>query len=86
MAHVARLMGRTAADCVAAGDSGNDRDMLGAAGAAIVVANGRDGVERLDGVIRTRARHADGVLEGLAGLGLAPGVHRSARHPREARP
>lgn len=74
IAHVARLFDLTMRDCVAAGDSGNDRDMLEAAGAAIVVGNARDGIARLRGagIYHARTAHAAGVLEGLRQVGLAP--------------
>ncbi|WP_298092651.1 HAD-IIB family hydrolase [uncultured Sphingomonas sp.] len=63
--------------CIAAGDSGNDADMLAACGHAIVVANADADLDHLaprPGLHRTAGRHAAGVLEGLAlyGLALAP--------------
>jgi sucrose-phosphate synthase len=73
IAHYARLSGLTLAQCVAAGDSGNDADMLAACGSAIVVGNASrelDGLPRRDGLYRATASHAGGVLEGLARLGL----------------
>jgi sucrose-phosphate synthase len=65
---VARGLGLSAADCIACGDSGNDRDMLEAAGRAVV---GGGSPELADlapraGLHRARAAHADGVLEALA--------------------
>jgi sucrose-phosphate synthase len=74
IAHAAAGMGLTLADCIACGDSGNDVSMLRAAGAAIVVGNALPEIATLparEGLIRTRAHHADGVLEGLESLGLA---------------
>lgn len=59
--------------CIAAGDSGNDLDMLQACARAIVVANAStelDGLTLRPGLRRTRAGHANGVLEGLAWFGL----------------
>lgn len=67
--------GWSLAQCVAAGDSGNDLDMLNASGRAIVVANADpdlDGLAPRAGVTRSRKRHADGVLEGLAHFGAWP--------------
>lgn len=59
--------------CIAAGDSGNDVDMLDACGHAIVVGNAghelADLAER-DGLMRVTAHHANGVMEGLEKLGL----------------
>lgn len=57
--------------CIAAGDSGNDATLLAAAGRAILVANHDDGLRHLRGATHvhlSRARHADGVLEGLRHL------------------
>ncbi|MDH2327071.1 HAD-IIB family hydrolase [Cereibacter sp. SYSU M97828] len=73
---VAALAGRyglSLADCIAAGDSGNDFDMLTECGAAIVVGNASDELAALpprDGLMRVRARSASGVIEGLGQLGL----------------
>ncbi len=77
----ARRIGLTLADCVAAGDSGNDVDMLDRCGAAIVVGNASDelvGLATRPGLYRARAHHAAGVLEGLERLGLAIDVPRIA--------
>ena len=86
MRHVAGLMGLTAADCVACGDSGNDADMLAAAGRAVLPANALAELDALRGghAIRTRAAHAAGVLEGLASLGLVPRARAAVQ--AEARP
>ena len=70
----AAALGLPLSACVAAGDSGNDVDMLEIAGRAIVVANGagelRAFLERgLGHVHLSRRPHADGVLDGLARLG-----------------
>ncbi|MEA1085883.1 HAD family hydrolase [Sphingomonas sp. CD22] len=59
--------------CIAAGDSGNDADMLAACGHAIVVGNA--GAELADlparaGLYRATAHHAAGIVEGLDRLGL----------------
>ena len=74
-------------DCVAAGDSGNDRDMLERCGAAIVVGNALPELLTLEprnGLIRTHDHYAAGVLEGLAKLGIAgitPSVVRNLDEP-----
>jgi sucrose-phosphate synthase len=73
VAHAAARMGLALADCIACGDSGNDASMLSAAGSAIVVGNALPEIAGLPprpGLIRTRAHHADGVLEGLSRLCL----------------
>ncbi|WP_246347110.1 HAD family hydrolase [Sphingomonas jinjuensis] len=65
--------GWTLADAVAAGDSGNDHDMLAACGHAILVGNASDELASLPsraGLYRARRHHAGGVVEGLAALGL----------------
>lgn len=62
------------ARCVAAGNSGNDADMLARCGRAILVANALPEIAGLvdrDGLYRAAARHANGVLEGLRAFGLA---------------
>jgi len=72
-AYAARHGAKLAA-CVAAGDSGNDRDMLARCGRAIVVANADrdlDGLARRRGLYRSCRPHAGGVVEGLAAHGLA---------------
>lgn len=60
--------------CIAAGDSGNDADMLEASGAAILPANAYAETRGLRGagLYRSPHAHAGGVLDGLARLGLAP--------------
>jgi sucrose-phosphate synthase len=66
--------GWSLAHCVAAGDSGNDSDMLAACGHAILVGNASDELAHLPsrpGLHRSAAHHAGGVLEGLTRLGLA---------------
>lgn len=73
VAAYAEARGIALADCVAAGDSGNDADMLESCGHAIIVANA--GIELAElgprpGLRRVEGRHAAGVLEGLAALGL----------------
>jgi len=73
IAAYAARSGMTLAQCVAAGDSGNDADMLTACGHAIVVGNASDELDGLParpGLHRVSARHAAGVLEGLAAIGL----------------
>lgn len=65
--------GWTLADAVAAGDSGNDHDMLSACGHAILVGNASDELASLPsrpGLYRATRHHACGVVEGLAALGL----------------
>jgi sucrose-phosphate synthase len=69
--------GLSLADCIAAGDSGNDVDMLEACGHAIVVGNAGAELAGLTpriGLNRVRGRHAAGVMEGLAAIGIAPPV------------
>ncbi len=66
--------GATLAACVAAGDSGNDLDMLNRCGRAIVVANADRDLDELGhrrGLYRSRRPHAGGVVEGLGAHGLA---------------
>nr|WP_256366962.1 HAD-IIB family hydrolase [Acidisphaera sp. L21] len=73
----AASLGLTLGDCVAAGDSGNDLDMLEASGCAIVVANGGTELNVLlsrRGLVRVTGCHATGVMEGLAAFGLATPV------------
>ncbi len=80
-AHAARD-GVSLAQCVAAGDSGNDADLLAACGHAIVVGNASAelaGLPLRPGLYRAAAAHAAGVLEGLNRLGLAvPGLAAAA--------
>lgn len=74
---VAALAGRQGLGlehCIAAGDSGNDIDMLRRCGKAIVVGNASSelaGLPPREGLLRTRAHYAGGVMEGLERLGLA---------------
>lgn len=72
----ARQHGLDLPDCIAAGDSGNDADMLEASGAAILPANAYAELNTLRsaGVYRSPYAHAAGVLDGLSLLGLAPRV------------
>ncbi|MFO6464256.1 HAD-IIB family hydrolase [Jannaschia sp. KMU-145] len=65
--------GLDARRCVVAGDSGNDLDMLTMGGTGIVVGNALPELDHLTpgpDLLRTRAHHAGGVLEGLAAAGL----------------
>lgn len=65
--------GLTLAQCIAAGDSGNDADLLEACGRAIVVGNAGGELAALTprpGLHRAIRSHAGGVMEGLAALGL----------------
>jgi sucrose-phosphate synthase len=69
--------GLTLADCIAAGDSGNDIDMLEACGHAIVVGNAGEelaGLAPRAGLNRVRGRHAGGVMEGLVAIGIVSAV------------
>lgn len=70
IAFEAKRLNLTLADCIAAGDSGNDLDMLSACGAAILPANACDGIaDKLRGkAFHSRHRYAAGVLDGLAAL------------------
>ena len=77
IAAYAARSGLSLADCIAAGDSGNDIDMLEACGHAIVVGNAGgelDGLTPRAGLNRVRGRHATGVMEGLAAIGIVPPV------------
>lgn len=59
--------------CIAAGDSGNDVDMLTQCGFAIIVGNADSDLADLPmrpGMIRVRQHHAAGVLEGLEALAM----------------
>ena len=72
---LAARMGLGLSDCIAAGDSGNDIDMLGRCGSAILVANAAEDLDVLvarPGLFRSFGRHADGVIEGLRHFGVAP--------------
>ena len=72
---LAEYLGLTSQHCVAAGDSGNDRDLLTWAGAAILPANAHSEIADLSGpgIFRSKLRYADGVLDGLEAL------HRKSR-------
>ena len=81
IAAYARGIGLTIADCIAAGDSGNDIDMLETCGFAIVVANASeelDGLAARPGLQRVAKAHAAGVVEGLERLGLAAPASQAA--------
>ncbi|RVT81748.1 HAD-IIB family hydrolase [Rhodobacteraceae bacterium CCMM004] len=71
VAHVARGLCLTLDACIAAGDSGNDADMLTACGAAVLPANALDELADIagPGLYRSSLPHAAGVLDGLARLG-----------------
>ena len=73
MEWIAEALGVDRDRVFAAGDSGNDLDMLDACANAILVGNHCDrmGDRVAAHVLRARATHADGVIEGLARLGLA---------------
>ena len=73
IAAYAGARGIALADCIAAGDSGNDIDMLELCGHAILVFNAEpilNALPQRHGLLRTKASHAAGVMEGLAMLGL----------------
>ena len=75
VAFEAARQGLALSDCIGAGDSGNDRDMLEQCGRAILPANALDEIADLltsDRLLRTRESHASGVVEGLEALGLVP--------------
>ena len=77
----ARQLDLPMANCMAAGDSGNDLDMLTCGARAIVVANASDELASLKAglnIYRAKACHADGVLEGVR--------HLSAEEPWGAMP
>lgn len=61
------------ASVVCAGDSGNDRDLLRVGSGAIIVGNALPDLRRFTArpgqrLVRSRARHADGVIEGISML------------------
>ena len=71
IAAYAARQGWTLANAIAAGDSGNDVDMLTACGHAIVVGNAGDELAALPtrrGLYRARRPHAAGVVEGLEAI------------------
>ncbi|WP_299309520.1 HAD-IIB family hydrolase [uncultured Croceicoccus sp.] len=75
MRHVANTLGLTPEDVFAAGDSGNDIDMLTDCRNAILVGNHAPELARLserENVYLTRRHHAGGTLEGIV-------AHRFAR-------
>ena len=79
--HLAHSLGLTLDDVIAAGDSGNDVDMLQGCGRGIVVGNALPEIAALRGLphlYHARAHHAGGVLEGLSAFGLAPAPLRVA--------
>ena len=68
MRHVAKVMGLSGDQVIAAGDSGNDIDMLSACRGAVAVANHDPDLASTAGmnhVYRASRAHAAGVLEGL---------------------
>jgi len=72
--------------CIAAGDSGNDVDMLSRCGRAILVGNALPETAQVPArpaLHRAFACHADGVLEGLAAFGLVS-AHELPAHVAEA--
>lgn len=74
--------GLSLGDCIAAGDSGNDADMLAASGASILPANAYAELAELRGrgIYNSPDAHAAGVLDGLSRLGLAePSTARAGK-------
>jgi len=72
--------------CVSAGNSGNDADMLGRCGKAILVANALPeitGILDREGLYRASTSHAHGVLEGLAAFDIRPAPHVIAATERD---
>ncbi len=87
LAWCAQAHGIAPSACVAAGDSGNDLDMLGDAAAAVIVANHSEELASLRGapnVFQAKASHADGVLEGLSHW--HPGTVPARLHPSASKP
>ena len=82
LAFYMREQGLSLRHAIACGDSGNDRDMLEAAGRAIVVGNADADLADLPtrpGLIRTTAYSASGIMEGLDRIGLvAPSIRAAA--------
>ncbi|MGR3434555.1 MAG: HAD-IIB family hydrolase [Shimia sp.] len=80
---VASLFGLGRRDCIAAGNAGNDTDMLIAAGRGIVVGNALDDevapALAHPHVHRVASAHAAGVLEGLAACGAVRAAPRATR-------
>lgn len=77
VAHLIERWGLSANRTVAAGDSGNDANMLDQHWHAIVVGNGWTELARLrtkPNVYFATAKHAAGVLEGLRALGFLAGA------------
>jgi sucrose-phosphate synthase len=73
VAAYASRLGLSLTACVAAGDSGNDIDMLAACGRAIVVGNASAELAACAphrGTLHAKGHHAAGVMEGLAAFGL----------------
>lgn len=71
--HVAERLGIVPADIFAAGDSGNDRDMLETCGRGVLVGNHSHEIAALAALPHVRVarrHHALGVIEGLRGHGL----------------
>lgn len=68
LAHVAKVLGLAPDRVIAAGDSGNDADMLAECKRAVLVANHHEevrGIAGLTHVYTARRSHAAGVLEGM---------------------
>ena len=87
MRRIADRLGAPARAVLAAGDSGNDLDMLRAAPRAVVVANASAelaGLSPRPGLLRAAAAHADGVLEGIAWTEAAAAAPRARRRTRRA--
>lgn len=69
VSYLARRLGIAGDAVVACGDSGNDREMLGLEGPAVLVGNARPEVRGLPGAYQARAAFAEGVREGLRHYG-----------------
>ncbi|WP_420393531.1 HAD-IIB family hydrolase [Acuticoccus sp.] len=84
LVHLRKRFGLSRSATASAGDSGNDRDLLTAAGRGVVVANHNAelaGLRGTPGVVFARAGHADGIVEGLAGWPHADGGEAGLRPP-----
>ncbi|RJE79056.1 HAD-IIB family hydrolase [Paracoccus sp. JM45] len=76
LAFEAKRIGLTLDDCITAGDSGNDADMLAVGGASILPSNAYSELAHIAGpaIYRSSFAHAAGVLDGLQRLGLTGSV------------
>jgi len=78
----AARLGLTLTDCITAGDSGNDADMLAVSGSSILPANAFAELDKIAGpdLYRSTYRHAGGVLDGLQRLRTVADVREGTRH------